>query len=86
MKTMTIKVPEALEERVTYEAQRQGISKSSLVREALVSYLGAEEEKPQSALDLIRDLVGTADDAPADLATNPRYLDDLGGDSMGTKA
>ena len=82
MKTITIKLPEALEEQVAHEAQRQGVSKSSLVREALVIYLGTETGN-ESALDLIRDLVGTVD-APSDLSTNPKYFEDFGEDSMGS--
>ena len=81
MKTITIKVPESLEKKVVYEAQRQGISKSSLVREALASYLQTAEQK-DSALDLIRDIVGSVD-GPEDLSTNPEYLRDLGEDSVG---
>jgi len=81
MKTITIKVPESLEKKVVYEAQRQGISKSSLVREALASYLQTAEKK-DSALDLIRDIVGSVD-GPEDLSTNPEYLRDLGEDSVG---
>ncbi len=82
MKAITIKVPDSLDKEIVYEAQRQGVSKSSLVREALVTYL-TKSEKNQSALDLIRDLVGTVD-GPADLSTNPKYLEDLGEDSLGT--
>ena len=78
MKTITIKVPESLEKRVVYEAQRQGISKSSLVREALASYL-RKDGKRASALDLIRDIVCTVE-GPADLSTNPKYLEDFGTD------
>jgi hypothetical protein len=36
-----------------------------------------------SALELVRDLIGCVEGLPKDLASNPKYLEDLGRDSLG---
>ncbi len=84
MKTITLKVSEEIDERVRYEAQRQGISKSSLVREALASYLAEPSNSSEpSVYDRIKDLLDSDGEGPSDLSTNPKYMEDFGTDSLG---
>ena len=61
--------------------QRTQLSKSELVRRALVAYVTrpADDMEPfVSALDRAGDLVGCFDGSPPDLASNPRHLDGFG--------
>jgi hypothetical protein len=53
-------------------------------RLALEGYL-APERRPKGVtmLDIIGDLAGSFRGGPCDLATNPKYMEDLGNDSMG---
>ena len=52
------------------------MTRSELIRRAIRDL--PEEPAGESFLALAGDLCGLVKDAPADLATNPRYLDDLG--------
>ena len=57
------------------------MSKSELVRRALVAYIARPEGEAGgfvSALDLAGDLVGCFDGGPPDLASNPRHMDGFG--------
>ncbi|HVM52631.1 MAG TPA: ribbon-helix-helix protein, CopG family [Acidimicrobiales bacterium] len=56
MKTITITITEALDERAAAEARRRGISKSELIREGLGRVLG--EETPDHDDDLWQSLAG----------------------------
>jgi len=79
MKVLSIKVPEAVDRRITAAMKRRGMRKSDMVREALERYLDeAHEARRGSFLDLAGDLVGCVKDAPADLSSNPRHLDGYG--------
>ncbi len=54
------------------------INKSVVMREALKPYLDREDQaSPESFLESARDLCGSVD-GPADLSTNPNYLDGYG--------
>lgn len=77
-KTLSFKIPDALESDLTEIAREQGISKSDVVREALVNHCRGERPVSKaSALALVDDLVGSLE-GPEDLSSNPRHLDDLG--------
>ena len=80
MTTLTVKIPDALERGITLAARRERVTKSELVRRAMAKYIAqtGEDQKYQSALDLAGDLIGSVRDSPADLATNPRYMDEYG--------
>lgn len=86
MKTITLKVPEEVDEQIRYQAEREGTSKSSIVREALAAYLGNDQkqDRPKSVYEGMKHLIGTLD-GPRDLSTNPKYMEGFGQDSMGKK-
>jgi Arc/MetJ-type ribon-helix-helix transcriptional regulator len=74
-----VKVPEALDRKITAAVKRRGVQKSSVVREALERYLDeTHEARKGSFLDLAGDLIGCVRDAPADLASNPKRLEGYG--------
>ncbi len=84
MKAITVKLPAALKVRLEAEAARRGISVGAVVREAAETYVvSSPVQKKLSAYELTKDLCGIFKDGPGDLSTNPKYLEDLGLDSMG---
>ena len=78
MKTLSLRVPETLDQKLGAAADRQGVSKSSLVREALAE-LVAREGTPErgSALAALEDLVGCVE-GPEDLSVDPAHREQLG--------
>lgn len=78
MKTISLKLPEAIATRLEAETQKRGVSKSLMVREALAEYfVSSKQNKAGSFLDLAGDLCGQFI-GPADLSTNPKHLEDYG--------
>jgi len=87
MAVISLKLTETLDAQLTEEADRRRMSKSELVRRALTAFLqsseqGMEDSAPQSAADLLADLVGCWEGGPADLSSNPAYLLDFGTTSI----
>ena len=81
MSTITIKVPSSLDDELQKASQRSQLSKSELVRRAIVAYLGSgygQQALPETALSLAGDLVGCFVGGPKDLASNPEHLADFG--------
>lgn len=79
MKILSFKLPDALDRKLTSVVRRRRVQKSSIVREALARYLDeAPESRAGSLIDAAGDLVGCVKDAPRDLASNRRHLDDFG--------
>lgn len=77
MVTLSIKVPVALRATLDAEARRQNLTRSDLVRDLLSESLGRMRAAPRpSAADLAGDLIGCVQGGPADLATNPKYLEE----------
>jgi len=80
VRTLSMKVPEALDDDLGVLAARRGVSKSALIRDAM-SELVARERVDRvplgSFLALAEDLAGCVE-APEDLSTNKVYLDDYG--------
>ena len=75
MKTVTVKMPKALANRLALVVRERGGNRSEVVRQALEAHL----DQPRtgtgtSCLDLARDLAGAIDSAPPDLSTNRRHL------------
>jgi hypothetical protein len=80
MSTLTIKIPPQLEQEIVLASEREHLSKSELVRRALVAYISQRNSAvpTRSALEQAGDLVGCFSGGPSDLSSNPRYLDDFG--------
>ncbi len=72
MKSVTITIPEELDERAAAEARRRGISKSELIRRGLGAVLPAADA--EDSADPWRTLAGFA--APG-FAVEPGEIDDV---------
>ena len=79
MRTITLKLPDDLLVLLANQAKARRVTKSWLVRESLVKAL-CEQESPGtgSCYDLARDLAGSVEGLPRDLADNPKYMDGFG--------
>ena len=73
MRTISLKLPDAIDARLEARAKRLGKTKSAITREALDQFLDESPTSDVSCLDLVRDLVGTAR-GPGDLASNKKHL------------
>jgi len=73
MKTLTVRLPEALAADIEAESKKRRVSKSDIVRERLERARKAIELPP--ALDGIADLIGSVDGLPSDLSARKKdYL------------
>lgn len=74
MKTLSLKLPDELDARISAIARRRRSNKSEVVRDALYAYL-AKDTMPQkgSALDLAGDLVGSLE-GPGDLSHYDEHM------------
>lgn len=78
MKSISLKLPDGLDQQLEDVAHAQKTTKSDLVREALAVYLtGHAEKRPGTCLGLAGDLCGCLE-GPEDLSTNKRYLEGFG--------
>ena len=78
MKTVTFKLPENISNAVETAADKRGVSKSDLIREALVEYLAnADSTSKNSFTALSKDLIGVAD-GPPDLSSNDKHMQGYG--------
>jgi Arc/MetJ-type ribon-helix-helix transcriptional regulator len=78
MKTLTVRLPEALVAQIEAESRRRKLSKSDVVRERLTGAEGSRRRQP-ALLDAIADLVGSVDLLPRDLsAQTKKYLKSTG--------
>jgi Arc/MetJ-type ribon-helix-helix transcriptional regulator len=74
MKTLTVRLPEALVAQIEAEARRRRLSKSDVVRERLTRPARSSRGQPGS-IDAIADLVGSIDGLPRDLSARTKsYL------------
>ena len=74
MKTLTVRLPEALVSQIETESRRRKLSKSDVVRERLTFAPRSRRRHPAS-LDAIADLIGSVDGLPADLGARKKdYL------------
>ena len=76
---ISLKLSEDLDVQLTQQSHRRRLSKFELVRRALTAFLqsseqGVDSSAPQSAGDLLAELVGCCEDGPSDLSSNPVYL------------
>jgi hypothetical protein len=73
MKTLTVRLPDALVAEIEAESRERNLSKSDVVRERL----SRTDAKPSTlpSLSAIADLIGSIDNLPADLSTRKKdYL------------
>lgn len=78
MKTLTVRLPEALVAEIEAESRARRLAKSDVVRERL-SRRGGPSRRRRASLDAIADLIGSVDGLPADLsAQRKRYLKTTG--------
>lgn len=78
MKTMSLKLPEALDEKLSQVAQKRGGSKSAVVREALEAYIQNEKSiRPGSCLEMAKDLIGIVE-GPPDLSFHKKHMKGFG--------
>jgi metal-responsive CopG/Arc/MetJ family transcriptional regulator len=78
MKVLSLKIPDDLASELTARAERQGTSKSAILRDALTDYLThAPPAKGGSFLSLAGSLVGCLE-GPGGLSYDKRHLEDYG--------
>ena len=78
MSTLTLKVPDLLNTQLNSYAKQKGLSKSEIVRIALLEYFSRDDTKFEgSILDLSEDLAGSIE-APSDTSINKDYLEGYG--------
>ena len=74
MKTLTVRLPEAMVAEIEVESRGRRCSKSDVVRERLQRAAPPTRHK-STLLDTIADLIGSVDGLPADLSgRKKRYL------------
>ena len=78
MSTLTLKVPEILNNQLSSYAKEKGLNKSEIVRLALMEYFSKDQlDASNSFLSLSKDLAGTVD-GPSDLSINQSHLENYG--------
>ena len=81
----TVDLPDDLYRRAKAEAVMRGLKFKDLIEEGLRRVLEttpdnsiSKQEKPISLHDVMKDCCGIVKDAPADYASNPKYMEDFG--------
>lgn len=78
MKTLSVKLPDGLDARLDDMVRQRGINKSTLLREAIESYLSVSgKAKPGSFLSLSKDLAGCVK-GPVDLSIHEKHMAEYG--------
>jgi len=72
MKTLTVRLPEALVVQIETESRRRKLSKSDVVRERL-SRTDGNRPQHRATFDAIADLIGSVDGLPADLGARKKH-------------
>ena len=79
MRTISLKLPDALLAQLDHQAKARRVTKSWLIRESLPkTLLGRPSARTPSCYDAARDLAGTVKGLPKDLADNPKYMEGIG--------
>jgi len=80
MNTLTIKISPSLEQDLLDFSKQTHLSKSELVRRAIVAFMDQRKSAAPfvSALDQAGDVVGCFGGSPPDLSCNPAYMKDFG--------
>ena len=79
MDRINVRIDHQLKGRLEATARERGVKPSEIVRAALAEHL-KECPPPVNARQLARQLgiIGCAPDLPADLSTNPKYMEGFG--------
>jgi hypothetical protein len=78
MKTVSLKLSDDLARELERSARRLKRGKSEIIRAALSEYLRSQNGSATASFyDLASDLIGKFE-GPADLATNPKYMEGFG--------
>lgn len=78
VKTISLKLPKALEAQLEAEARRRQTTKSAVVRECLQQALsGQKRKRALTCYDLAKDIIGSQR-GPRDLSTNSKYMEGFG--------
>jgi Arc/MetJ-type ribon-helix-helix transcriptional regulator len=72
MKTLTVRLPEALVAQIEAESRERKLSESDVVRERLTRAGPAESKLPASLL-AIADLIGSVDSGPPDFSARKKH-------------
>lgn len=77
--TLSLRISRAKSRALRERAEREGISRASLVRRALRAYgVTPDVEPDRSGYDVIKDLIGESRGGPHDLSTSKEHLDGYG--------
>jgi hypothetical protein len=78
MKTLTVRLPDALAAEIESESRRRKLSKSDVARERLAAAGKPDQPRP-ALLEAIADVIGSADRLPRDLSARKKsYLQSTG--------
>jgi Arc/MetJ-type ribon-helix-helix transcriptional regulator len=78
MKTVSLKLPDALRRKLERAARERRQSKSDVIRSALEQYLNGERPAGRgSFLEAAADLIGCVE-GPGDLSYNPNHMEGFG--------
>jgi Arc/MetJ-type ribon-helix-helix transcriptional regulator len=78
MRTLTVRLPEAVVAQIEAESRRRKLSKSDVVRERLTRAEKSGRRQP-ALLDAIADIIGSVDRLPRDLSARKKtYLKSTG--------
>lgn len=78
MDTLTLKISSGIKEKLKTYSKRKGLSRSEIVRNALLDYFERDDLNKQGTFyDLAKDLAGSVKSA-SDLSTNKEYLSGYG--------
>jgi hypothetical protein len=78
MKTLTVRLPDALAAEIESESHRRKLTKSDVVRERLAG-AGNSGQRHPALLDAIADVIGSIDGLPGDLSARTKsYLKSTG--------
>jgi Arc/MetJ-type ribon-helix-helix transcriptional regulator len=72
MKTLTVRLPEALVAQIDAESRARKMSRSDVVRERLQARARGRR-RPSAGLEVIKDLIGSVDGLPPDLSARRKH-------------
>ncbi len=81
MTTITCKIPERIDTELEAVAEKRGVSKSKVIREAIEANLEEQKRRVKlSAHDVMKDACGVIKGGPRDRSWNPKRMEGFGRD------